>query len=126
MEKSQEKQLKLAAAKARLLGVEMVYDAASGHPGGSLSCMGKALADPERPFVAILGGAKVSDKLNVINNLLDKVDTLIIGGGMSWKPDFVSTTGMWTSSFLVKGLILMSMPSLSVLETISMFSEFWR
>ena len=46
--------------------------------------MGSALAEPKRPFVAILGGAKVADKLNVIDNLLTKVDTLIIGGGMSF------------------------------------------
>jgi len=52
--------------------------------GKELSVMGKALEDPARPFVAILGGAKVGDKIGVITNLLDKVDTLIIGGGMSY------------------------------------------
>lgn len=49
-----------------------------------LKFLGNAVEAPERPFVAILGGAKVSDKINVINNLLDKVDTLIIGGGMGY------------------------------------------
>ena len=49
-----------------------------------LSVMGKALDDPARPFVAVLGGAKVSDKIGVINNLLDKADTVIIGGGMAY------------------------------------------
>ena len=49
-----------------------------------LSVMGKALDDPKRPFVAVLGGAKVSDKINVINNLLEKADTIIIGGGMAY------------------------------------------
>ena len=46
--------------------------------------LGDTLNNPERPFVAILGGKKVSDKITVINNLLDKVDTLIIGGGMAY------------------------------------------
>lgn len=49
-----------------------------------ITYLGNAVNNPVRPFVAILGGAKVSDKINVINNLLDKVDTLIIGGGMAY------------------------------------------
>lgn len=49
-----------------------------------LKVMGKAISNPKRPFAAVLGGAKVSDKIGVINNLCDKVDILIIGGGMSY------------------------------------------
>ena len=53
--------------------------------------LGNAVENPVRPFVAILGGAKVADKLNVINNLLEKCDTLIIGGGMAYT--FVKAQG---------------------------------
>ena len=49
-----------------------------------LKFLGNAVSKPERPFVAIIGGAKVSDKIGVIENLLDKVNTLIIGGGMAY------------------------------------------
>jgi len=52
--------------------------------GKELSIMGEALENPQRPFVAILGGAKVADKIGVITNLLNKCDTLIIGGGMAY------------------------------------------
>ncbi len=64
-----------------------------------ITVMGKALSNPERPFVAILGGAKVADKLNVIDNLLSKVDTLIIGGGMSFT--FAAAKGLCVGKSLL-------------------------
>ncbi len=62
-----------------------VDEAAVGYlMGKELKYLGNAVEDPQRPFVTILGGAKVADKLNVIENLLNKADTLIIGGGMAY------------------------------------------
>ena len=66
-----------------------------------IGIMGKALEEPQRPFVAILGGAKVSDKMGVIGNLLGKVDTLIIGGGMA--NTFLKSTGFPVGESLVEG-----------------------
>lgn len=65
-----------------------------------LKFLGEAVNKPERPFVAILGGAKVSDKINVINALLDKVDTLIIGGGMSYT--FLKSQGFTVGTSLLE------------------------
>ena len=72
-------------AHASTEGVSKYLPAVSGFlVAKELEIMGKALDDPKRPFVAVLGGAKVSDKINVINNLLEKADTIIIGGGMAY------------------------------------------
>ncbi|MEQ8155591.1 MAG: phosphoglycerate kinase [Clostridiaceae bacterium] len=65
-----------------------------------LKFLGEAVENPVRPFVAILGGAKVSDKIAVINNLLDKVDTLIIGGGMAYT--FLKAQGYEIGTSLVE------------------------
>src|SRR5579872_6395419 len=65
-----------------------------------LTYLGKALEHPEKPFVAILGGAKVSDKIGVIQNLLDKVDALIIGGGMAYT--FLKAQGKQVGKSLVE------------------------
>ena len=87
-------------AHSSTAGVADYLPAVSGHlVQKEVSIMGKALANPERPFVAILGGAKVSDKLNVINNLLEKVDTLIIGGGMAYT--FLAAQGYSVGKSLV-------------------------
>ena len=72
-------------AHASTVGVASYLPAVSGFlVAKELEVMGRALDDPKRPFVAVLGGAKVSDKIAVINNLLDKADTIIIGGGMAY------------------------------------------
>jgi phosphoglycerate kinase len=65
-----------------------------------LNYLGKALEDPARPFVAIIGGSKISGKIDVINNLLDKVDTLVIVGGMAYT--FARAKGITTGKSLVE------------------------
>ena len=72
-------------AHASTAGVAAFLPAVSGLlVAKELEIMGGALNDPKRPFVAVLGGAKVSDKIRVINNLLERADTIVIGGGMAY------------------------------------------
>ena len=72
-------------AHASTVGVAKFLPAGAGYLlQKEIETMGKALESPERPFVAILGGAKVGDKIGVIKNLLNKVDMLLIGGGMAY------------------------------------------
>ena len=79
-------------AHASTAGVAAYLPAVAGFLiGKELDFLGGAISNPERPFVAILGGAKVKDKIGVITNLLDKVDSLIIGGGMAYT--FQKATG---------------------------------
>jgi phosphoglycerate kinase len=71
-------------AHASMVGVQLPQRAAGFLMQKELEYFGKALSNPERPFLAILGGAKVKDKIQLIENLLDKVDTMIVGGGMAY------------------------------------------
>ena len=88
-------------AHASTAGVASYLPAVAGFLiGKELSIMGGALENPERPFIAILGGKKVSDKIGVINNLLDKCDALIIGGAMSYT--FFASMGLNTGTSIVE------------------------
>ncbi|MDR2860684.1 MAG: phosphoglycerate kinase [Elusimicrobiota bacterium] len=81
--------------------VKYVKDAAAGFlVEKELKFLGEALNNPKKPFVAILGGAKVSDKINVIENLLTKVDAIIIGGAMAYT--FLKSQGVETGTSLVE------------------------
>jgi 3-phosphoglycerate kinase len=88
-------------AHASTAGVATYLPAVAGYLiKKELDIMGRALDNPERPFVAVLGGVKVSDKIGVINNLIDKVDTLIIGGAMAYT--FFRAKGYSTGSSVVE------------------------
>jgi phosphoglycerate kinase len=67
-----------------MVGVNLPIRASGFLVKKELDFFSKALEHPDKPFLAILGGAKVSDKIQLINNLLDKVDAMIIGGGMAY------------------------------------------
>ncbi len=90
-------------AHASTAGVaEFVKETAVGYlMQKEIQYLGNAVEEPERPFVAILGGAKVADKLNVISNLIEKCDTLIIGGGMAYT--FLKAKGYEIGTSLVDG-----------------------
>ncbi|GAB4072875.1 phosphoglycerate kinase [Barrientosiimonas marina] len=88
-------------AHASTTGVAEKLPAAAGFlMEKEIEVLGKALANPERPFTAIIGGAKVKDKINVIDNLLDKVDNLIIGGGLAYT--FVKAQGFEIGNSLLE------------------------
>ncbi len=88
-------------AHASTVGVtKFVKETAVGYlMNKEIEFLGNAVESPERPFVAVLGGAKVADKLNVISNLLEKCDTLIIGGGMAYT--FLKAKGLEVGTSLV-------------------------
>ena len=88
-------------AHASVEGITKLIPAVAGFlMENEIKFVGQAVANPVRPFVAIIGGAKVSDKIGVISNLLEKVDTLIIGGGMA--NTFVAAQGFNTGKSLVE------------------------
>ena len=88
-------------AHASVAGITKLIPAVAGFlMENEIKFVGQAVANPVRPFVAIIGGAKVSDKIGVISNLLEKVDTLIIGGGMA--NTFVAAQGFNTGKSLVE------------------------
>lgn len=88
-------------AHASNVGVASILPSALGFlVEKEVSIMGKALQDPERPFVAIMGGAKVSDKIAVIENLIEKVDSILIGGGMAYT--FLKAQGLEIGNSLLE------------------------